>query len=358
MKVLHAAETIKGGVATVLKQLMIAQIGNYNFTSVVSIVPDDQQQELLEVPMRNIVFFKRTGRNILSFLAFLKVFIKAVVSIDPDIVHLHSTFAGFLGRIGLFLIWPIRRPKVIYCPHAFSFMMESSKLKLKFFLYAEKMLLGITDKIICVSNYEKEVAVVSGLASNKMLVIHNGVKARRYICKKRSGDNINLLFVGRLDYQKGYDLLIKAMQDIRDPHIHLTIVGDSVNEEIEKTELENITYTGWLNPTALENYFIKADVLIIPSRWEGFAMVPLEAMSYSLAIIASNSTSLPEVVKDGVTGFLFENNNYESLLEKITLMTESNIKKMGQAGNEFFIKNFTADVMIAKTIEVYMDIKR
>ena len=106
----------------------------------------------------------------------------------------------------------------------------------------------------------------------------------------------------------------------------------------------------------MEPYFIAADVLVIPSRWEGFAMVPLEAMSYSLPIIASDATSLPEVVINNETGYLFKNGDANSLLSVFNRLDKSDLSEMGRKGNQLYIENFTSQAMIAKTHGLYADI--
>lgn len=357
MKVLHAAETIKGGVATVLKQIASAQISRGDIEKVICVVPAAQRSELDCVADEHIVTFKRERRNVGAFIQFLRVFTQQLWREKPDFVHLHSTFAGVLARAVLILLWPVRRPKVIYCPHAFAFLMTGSALKKRLYILIEKLLLPVTDKVVCVSDFEYQEGIKAGLNKNKLITIHNGVPAIAESPKKEKSDSINLLFVGRFDLQKGYDLLINAFRQCQGKNISLTIVGDSVNHQNERIELDNVTYTGWLAASEIKQYFLAADALVIPSRWEGFAMVPLEAMSYSLPVIASNATSLPEVVKEGETGFLFENGDADSLAKILSDLHQVNLVEMGEKGNAFFIQNFTSQAMIEKTNKLYTTLK-
>lgn len=355
MKVLHAAETIKGGVATVLKQLVAAQQSEPDRFSIKCLIPADQAEELDTVNNENLRCWQRRGRSLSALLSFAVAFIKTVQGFRPDIVHLHSSFAGVIGRICLILLYPLIRPKVVYCPHAFSFLMETSGGKKRLYALIEKALLPMTDAIICVSHYEAEQAELSGISAQKLIVIHNGVpvKAPREPTNKPEGSPIELLYVGRFDYQKGYDLLISAMKNLSGQRIRLTIVGDAVHGTEQPAALPDAIYTGWLKAAQMENYFLQADALVIPSRWEGFAMVPLEAMSYSLPIVASDATSLPEVVKDKETGFLFKNGDISSLAEVLNRLPGCDLKQMGIKGNAFFSANFTSRTMIKKTHSLY-----
>ncbi|QHM71594.1 glycosyltransferase [Mixta intestinalis] len=359
MKILHAAETIKGGVATVLKQLVAAQQDDRETYRIQCLIPADQAGELDTAHEENVVKWERKGRSVGALISFATAFCRAVILFKPDVVHLHSSFAGVIGRACLILLWPIVRPKVVYCPHAFSFLMQTSGGKKKIYALIEKALLPMTDAIICVSQYEADQARAHGIKGDKLFVIHNGVPQRHIIRPDKTDDTrINMLFVGRFDYQKGYDILLDAMKRNQNPNIHLTLIGDSVHsaEHIEK--LPQAEYTGWLKASQMEPYFIAADVLVIPSRWEGFAMVPLEAMSYSLPIIASDATSLPEVVINNETGYLFKNGDADSLLSVFNRLEKSDLSKMGKKGNQLYTENFTSQAMITKTHSLYADIMK
>ena len=354
MKILHAAETIKGGVATVLKQLVAAQQDDKNSYQIQCLIPADQAGELDTAHEENVVKWERNGRSIGALFSFATAFCRTVMKFKPDVVHLHSSFAGVIGRACLLLLWPFVRPKVVYCPHAFSFLMQTSNGKKKIYSLIEKTLLPMTDAIICVSQYEADRAKAHGIRADKLWVIHNGVAERQVVKADNLNDpRINLLFVGRFDYQKGYDILLSAIKRNPNPNLHLTLIGDSVHsaEAIEK--LPDAVYTGWLKASQMEPYFIAADVLVIPSRWEGFAMVPLEAMSYSVPIIASDATSLPEVIINNETGFLFKNGDADSLFSVLSRLDKSDLREMGRKGNQLFTNNFTSQAMIAKTHSLY-----
>jgi len=359
MKILHAAETIKGGVATVLKQLVSAQQDDKALYQIRCLIPEDQATELDTAHEENIVRWKREGRSFGALVAFAVSFCKTVLKFKPDIVHLHSSFAGVIGRTCLILLYPVVRPKVFYCPHAFSFLMETSGKKKRLYAFIEKALLPMTDAIICVSQYEADKAKEHGINPDKLFVVHNGVGFRTLSNKDNSDvDNheINLLFVGRFDYQKGYDILIEAMKKVANPNIKLTLIGDTVHGSQAIEKLPDAEYTGWLKSGQMEYYFRTADVLVIPSRWEGFAMVPLEAMSYSLPVISSDATSLPEVVVNGDTGYLFKNGDVNSLVSVLNNLDKSELRVMGQKGNAFFTKNFTSQAMISKTHTLYAEL--
>ncbi|HGE8279682.1 TPA: glycosyltransferase [Serratia marcescens] len=360
MKILHAAETIKGGVATVMRQLVIDQLQPNKENIVFCLIPSNQRQEVASIDEKYLVKYRRKGRGIYSFISFFFSFIKTIIKLKPEIVHLHSTFSGALGRVALVLLKPVCNPKVVYCPHAFSFLMQSSNKKRKIYEYIEKILSRFTDAIICVSEYEKNKAIEVGLPPNKLRVVHNGVSAQKIEqipITPYQTERINMLFVGRFDYQKGFDILAKVMHLLEGQAFHLTAVGGAVHDQAFDTEvIPQTTFTGWLNAESLAPYFIHADVLVMPSRWEGFAMVPLEAMSYGLPVLATNSTSLPELVIHNRTGFLFEMEDADKIVEYLKNTSPEKWRLMGREAKAYFESNFTANKMILKTSEIYNEL--
>ncbi|HEI8865685.1 glycosyltransferase [Serratia sp. AKBS12] len=358
MKVLHAAETIKGGVATVMRQIILANVADPEIKDVHCLIPRDQKDEVKVLPQETVLTFKRSGRNPISFLSFVFKFISTLVQYKPDLIHLHSTFAGVLGRLVLILCYPIYRPKVIYCPHAFSFLMEGGNAKRLVYKIIEKGLLPITDAVICVSEFERKAAIEHGLNAKKLKVVYNGVPIASdtdvYPNPFRQ-DVINLLFVGRFDYQKGFDILSKMVNDLAGKPYHLTIIGGAVHSDELQYELPQTTFTGWLSSDQIAPYFFHADVLIIPSRWEGFAMVPLEAMSYGTPIISSNCTSFPEMITPGVNGYMFDITSPSELPKIIEGKSKEDWRLLGINAKAIFLNKFKADKMIAETIKIYKE---
>ncbi|RJF58409.1 glycosyltransferase family 1 protein [Serratia inhibens] len=357
MKILHVAETIKGGVATVLRQLAIEQSHDEKVSAIMCIVPDTQIQELHPLDKKHIITFKRSGRNVKSFLSFIANMIRNVYTLEPDIVHLHSTFSGVMGRLVLFFMYPIRRPKVVYCPHAFSFLMQGNLKYKNYFSRIERMLLPMTDAIICVSHYERNKSIEYGFPPEKLHVVYNGVPeviGGGISEDPFPKDKVNLLFVGRFDFQKGFDVFERIMPALEKIGCHLTAVGEGVhNNGAFSKKLPATTYTGWLTAEQLKPYFEHSDVLIIPSRWEGFAMVPLEAMSYGLPVISSNCTSFPEMVVENITGYMFDFDHPEEIIGFLESNTKEDWQRMGSNGRALFLKKFTATNMIYNTKKIY-----
>lgn len=355
MKIFHAGENIRGGVGTVIRNLLQDQSRTYGKDSVLCLIPDSQRADLELFWPGRIYSFGRSGRNVFSFLRFAIEFKKVCLRERPDLIHLHSAFAGFIGRMCLLALWPIYRPRIIYCPHAWAFLRDDSALKKRLYAIIERSFALFTHEIICVSNYEKSEGLRYGLPDWKMHVIHNGVILPELAEKPRKPeDEISLLFIGSFDYQKGIDILLDAMKKLENDPVHLIAVGN-VQEQgsVRPLARPNVYYAGWVTRDKVAAYYDSADVLVVPSRWEGFAMAPIEAMSRGLPVLASNCSSLPEVVVSGKNGILFPKEDVDALASILRSTSAEEWKRMGREARIFCAENFNAEKMCVLTRRLY-----
>jgi glycosyltransferase involved in cell wall biosynthesis len=353
-KILHVAETIKGGVATVIRTISASPEDDAANYQLVYLVPEDQAKELHGIAPQQVRTFPRSGRNVPSLLRFAWRLSQVLLKENPDVVHLHSTFSGVIGRVVCVLLRPWRKPKIVYCPHAFSFLMESSPTKQKVYAWIERVLQKVTDVIICVSQYELDKAARFGIERKRMKLIYNGIHHKDDAPKTAGAEPIHLLFVGRLDYQKGFDLLLKAYAKVNRNDLKLTVVGSAVNEDsVECPPMDSVEYLPWVTPSEVQALYQKADALIVPSRWEGFAMVPLEGMAMGLPVIASNCTSLPELVTNEVSGYVFPSGDHQALADVLTIIQKPRLLDLGNEGRSIVRERFSAALMIRQTYDLY-----
>lgn len=353
-KILHVAETIKGGVATVIRTISASPEDDAANYQLVYLVPEDQAKELHGIAPQQVRTFPRSGRNVPSLLRFAWRLSQVLLKENPDVVHLHSTFSGVIGRVVCVLLRPWRKPKIVYCPHAFSFLMESSPTKQKVYAWIERVLQKVTDVIICVSQYELDKAARFGIERKRMKLIYNGIHHKDDAPKSAGAEPIHLLFVGRLDYQKGFDVLLKAYAKVNRNDLKLTVVGSAVNEDsVECPPMDSVEYLPWVTPSEVQALYQKADALIVPSRWEGFAMVPLEGMAMGLPVIASNCTSLPELVTNEVSGYVFPSGDHQALADVLTIIQRPRLLDLGNEGRSIVRERFSAALMIRQTYDLY-----
>jgi glycosyltransferase involved in cell wall biosynthesis len=176
-----------------------------------------------------------------------------------------------------------------------------------------------------------------------------------------------LLYVGRLEQEKGLKTLIEGFTRAAqaNPHLRLKIAGNGSMEEELKSQLSignatSVEMVGFRQGQELRDLLQKAKAVIVPSEWyENYPFASLEAMACGKPVIASRIGGIPEQVEDEVTGFLFEPFNPASLSEKIEMLqglSEKEIALMGQRAREAVEKHNAPDVYLDFILQVYNDL--
>ena len=175
VKVLHVGEYVNGGVATYLKTL-INGLQKYDDVENYLIMSKYKSQKDWDCGAKKIIYYDYSRSFINIFKAIFAID-KAIKEIQPDIIHAHSSWAGLFVRLPL--LFRKKKIKIIYQPHGWAFLMDTSKIKEKIYILIEKILALKTDEIINISNYEQEKAIGYGLRKNNMIMIYNGVADRK-----------------------------------------------------------------------------------------------------------------------------------------------------------------------------------
>lgn len=170
-----------------------------------------------------------------------------------------------------------------------------------------------------------------------------------------------VLFVGRLGVLKGVQYLIEAFKSIsvERPNVKLVIVGSGNFENHLKClahGIRNIVFTGYVGSLKeRKTLFENSLLVVVPSLYEAFPMVLLEAMACSKAVIASNVGGIPSLVRHGKSGFLSKAGDPEDLAKFINILYEDKRlrENMGSLGRELVERNFSVDRMIDQTLLVY-----
>ncbi|KJC49536.1 glycosyl transferase [Bradyrhizobium sp. LTSP885] len=358
MKILHVAETVRGGIASYLNELHPQQRASFGAGNVHYVVPSDHRDDLVGIEDAEITTFDRSGRSVSGLFQMLRATLQAIDVMQPDIVHLHSSFAGLVLRPALAL--RSRRPRVIYCPHGWAFSRETSRLSHQVTKAIENLLARTSDRIICISGDEHNEATRAGIAPDRLSLVHNGISRNRPLPKAIAASwpstKTKVLFIGRLDRQKGYDLLVDAARSLEDV-LDVRIVGAAVIGKFDGSKVpSNVSLLGWLNRQQIEAQLDAADIVVIPSRWEGFGLVALEAMRAEKPILAFRIGALPEIVEDGVTGVLCEPVSTAQLVEGFKRLLELDLGVLGRRGHDRFRQLYDVEKTHRNLHEVYIDV--
>ena len=233
---------------------------------------------------------------------------QVVAAADPGLVHLHSSKAGLVGR----LVLRGRRPTV-FSPHSWSFHAVDGLLRVLALLW-ERVATRWAGVVLCVSEAEKAEGLAAGVRG-RYAVLVNAVDLRelpdaeRDPASARAGLGVPpaapmVLCLGRLCRQKGQDVLLDAWALVRQqvPGARLYLVGGGPDQaEVERrvAGLSGVVLVGAVGrPTALQ-YVVAADVVALPSRWEGMSLTLLEAQALGRYVVASDVAGAREVLSDG-----------------------------------------------------------
>lgn len=248
-----------------------------------------------------------------------------ITDVAPDVVHLHSSKAGLAGRLAL-----RGRIPTVFEPNAWSFLAVSGFMKQAAILW-ERMAARWTHATICVSDEEKSTA--EGLRiRNSMYVVPNGlpladwpapndeetVLARRSLLgEQHTQQSPVVVSVGRLCRQKGQDLLLKAWRYVRIQHptARLFLIGDGSDRAmLQPLADESVIFVG--PSTSVRNWYLAADLIVMPSRWEGLSLALLEAMATQRCVVAFDVAGMKDALRNDA-GILVPPESVESFASAI-----------------------------------------
>ncbi len=355
MRVLHVAETVRGGIATYFNELHPLQKVRFGSGNVRFVIPADHRDDLSGFEDGDISSFGRSGRSVSGLLRMALVTMREVRRMRPDVVHIHSSFAGLVIRPLLYL--SPERPRIVYCPHGWAFSRETSRLSHETTKLAERLLAKITDCIICISDVELREALAAGIDETSLVVVNNGISAERprveHDGPEWASNKTKVLYVGRLDRQKGHDLLIESASQLSDL-VDVRIIGSTVVDKTHDVELPaNVTLLGWQSRTQIEAQMEQADLVVIPSRWEAFGLVALEAMRAAKPVVAFRVGALPEIVEDGRTGLLCSPVSAAALVRGLRNAATLDLIETGRRGYARFRQLFDVERTHHLLVETY-----
>jgi glycosyltransferase involved in cell wall biosynthesis len=208
----------------------------------------------------------------------------------------------------------------------------------------------------------REIEILLGLPEGLVRTIHNGVPDIAVEAKHRAGPGPIVGAVGRIEEQKGFDVLLRAFRDVESAT--LVIVGDgSERDRLQDLarELgieERVTWQGWSENA--RSYLPSFDVFVLPSRFEGFPLVVLEAHLAETAVVATDVGSVSEAVLDGDTGLLVPPADADALTVAIRdLLADVELRRrLATRGRRLVLERFTADHMARAFRELYDEVLR
>lgn len=314
------------------------------------------------LPMSREIKIKNVKSSVIKLRKILK-------KIKPDIIYMHSSMAGAVGRITNIFNFKV---KLLYNAHGWYFNAKISKKKQKMYALIEKILAFRTTKIVNISKAEYDSALEYKIApKKKMCLIENAIDFSKFKdCIKyreqtRNQFNIKenemlIGVVGRLSEQKDPITILKAFEILckNYKNLKLMYVGSGeLEEEVKQYAkqsdlLDKIIITGWVND--VEKYIPAFDIAVLPSKWEGFGLAIVEYMVCNKPIIASNVGGITDIIISEKNGLLFEVGDYEELSKKINFLIQNNeIANNIVEENKKHCKKYDISLLIKKHEELF-----
>jgi glycosyltransferase involved in cell wall biosynthesis len=283
--------------------------------------------------------------------------------IQPDIIHTHMLKADFYGRIAA---KQTRVPLIVSTCHIDSTTHNKSiPGKRNIFDYIDNFVIDYSDsKIIAVSNKVRNYLIKRKKnVDKKVEVIYNGIDTgmQNYILTKEEQKNFRkelgikkddflICFSGRLEEQKGHKFFLDTAKDLlkERKNVKIILLGEgSLRDEIEKLIADNsledsVKLLGFRQDS--EKFYEISNLIVLPSLWEGFGIVITEAMIKKKIVLASDVGGITEIISDNETGFLFESNNKEKLLEKLIYVIDNKNNLDNIRTNAFKLVNEKFDI--------------
>ena len=276
-----------------------------------------------------------------------------------EIVHTHAYFAGTMGRIAAFLAGT---PIILNHAHTtyWDFKIRN--------LFIEKMLSIISARIICCSDFVRNFVInEERISPEKTIRIYNGVNDDPNVRNaskdlNRSENIVRLTVVASLVENKGHAVLLTAFHRLAmlHPDIELWIVGDgSLRQNLERQTNalcigNRVSFLGQRDD--VPRLLACSDIIVLPSLYrEGLSLSIIEGMSQSRPVVASNIGGTPELVENGVSGFVVNSGDVDDLAAKlkILIMDKKLRDNMGEAGRKIFEEKFDARIMIKEIGKLY-----
>ncbi|MFJ2111485.1 MULTISPECIES: glycosyltransferase [unclassified Streptomyces] len=306
---LHLVQPADGGVARVVLDLVEAQVA----AGVRTVVCCPGRGPLAAEAARRgaeVQLWRATRAPGPGLLGEVREAARLVRRVRPDLVHAHSAKAGLAGRLAV-----RGRIPTVFQPHAWSFEAVGGTTARLAGAW-ERWAVRWTDRIVCVSEAERRTGERAGIDAS-WSVVHNGVDAGRFAPVPAPGAAAGaraalpllaplapgtpvVVCVGRLCRQKGQDVLLRAWETVvrQLPPARLVLVGDGPDAgALRAVAPASVLFAGAVPDTA--PWYRAADLVVLPSRWEGMAVAPLEAMASGRPVVLSDVDGARESLPPG-----------------------------------------------------------
>lgn len=353
MKVLHITESLGAGVEHFLALVTRGQsqaghqvVLAHSIRSETSVYELDEQFSGLA---RRVVLPMATEVSLLKDALSVWHLIRLIRQEQPDVLHLHSSKAGVLGRVAALL--SLTHARIFYSPHGFAFLRQDvSTAKQKLFLWFEQIACLLPGTLVACSATEAALAIEK-VRHKRVVLVENAINLDDVQSTTRGANGvINVLNASRACYQKAPWRFQQVAQYCAALPAVFTWVGDGACRPDSSI---NLRITGWLGRAKVAKHMAQADIFLMPSLWEGMPLALIEAQATGLPAVVSNVVGCRDVVQHGVTGFICDTDE-ELCLRTQQLIQDAELRKrMGENAAKMSRSRFAVERLNSELLNLY-----
>lgn len=306
------------------------------------------------------------GIRIRRFSSWREMF-WAIKTCSHDVIHYHLfrvvyvDLAIIAGKISC-------RP-LVFTPHCV-YPAQSCYMKLAKFVYDisfGRLSLALVDKIIALTDNDRNDLLKIGANPDRIEIVPNSIRFEDFeelasdeLFKTKYGTDKFLLYVGRVDWNKGLEHVIQAMPKLRNLGLKFVIIGEDVGYRagLEKLSKElgvgnEVVFAGKVPKELLLSAYAACTLFILPSFYEGLPTVVLEAMAYRKPVIAAGTGGTKYVIKHGCNGFLIEYGSPDTIYNVVREALASDLGVMGENARKDVKENYSWKISAGKIERIY-----
>lgn len=294
--------------------------------------------------------------------------------LQPHIVHTHTAKAGAVGRVAALVAQVQPRPIIVHTFHGHVLRGYFGPLRSLAFRLLERRLAAVSDALVAVSPQVRDDLAALGVAPReRFAVVRLGIELDERVRAEADArerfrrliglpaDRFVVGWIGRMTGVKRIDDVLVAFTRLRERGIDaaLCLVGDGPDrEQVERRAYElgiarHCFYLGYQEEVA--PWYAAFDAFVLPSANEGTPVSAMEALAAGCPVVATRVGGVPDVVRDGVDGFLVEPSDVEGLVERLAELASSpeTRKRMGEAGRERVLPRYAVDRLVDDVDRLY-----
>ena len=344
-KILFVVEAMGGGVFTYIVDManeLVKKFDMYIAYAIRSQTPSNYKEYFDErIHLIEVKNFTRSINPVKDLKAVLDVK-RIAEEVKPDIIHLHSSKAGVVGRIA----FNGKNTPLYYTPHGYSFLMENYK-------HGKRMMFKTIETVFAKRNcttiscsYGEHQETLK--MTKRAAYVNNGINTNelnKLLLTVKTADHPFTVFtLGRICYQKNpalFNAVAEAM-----PDVHFLWIGDG--ELRDELKSSNIEITGWVERDEALKRSMNADVFVLTSLWEGLPISLLEAMYMKKLCVVNDVIGNHDVIKHGRNGFVCRTvEEYEKAIR------ETSAERLVATAFDDIEKEYNTVVMAEKYCEIY-----